>query len=108
MKFMINCDEATAICDKSQYGEATIYDKIRPNFHLLVCKYCKSYTKKAKFLVSINFYCRISNKGGGGKSYLKFYPRTQLAFSFLKESPKLSSTAKQNIIPKIVVHHPPL
>jgi len=46
MKFMINCDEATAICDKSQYGEATIYDKIRLSYHLLVCKYCKTYSKQ--------------------------------------------------------------
>ncbi len=46
MKFMINCDEATAICDKNQYGEASIYDKIRLSFHLMVCKYCKSYTKQ--------------------------------------------------------------
>ena len=43
---MIDCDEATAICDKNQYGEATIYDKIRLNFHLLACKYCKAYTKQ--------------------------------------------------------------
>ncbi len=46
MKFIINCDEATAICDKNQYGEASIYDKIMLGFHLLVCKYCKSYTKQ--------------------------------------------------------------
>jgi hypothetical protein len=46
MKFMINCDEATAICDKNQYGEASIMDKIRLNFHLVVCKYCKAYTKQ--------------------------------------------------------------
>ena len=46
MKFMISCDEATAICDKSQYGEATLYDKIRLSFHLLVCKYCKTYSKQ--------------------------------------------------------------
>jgi uncharacterized Fe-S cluster-containing radical SAM superfamily protein len=43
---MINCDEATAICDKNQYGEATVIDKIRLNFHLMVCKYCKAYTKQ--------------------------------------------------------------
>jgi len=46
MKFMINCDEATAICDKNQYGEASIMDKICLNFHLVVCKYCKAYTKQ--------------------------------------------------------------
>lgn len=43
---MINCDEATTICDKSQYGEASLSEKISLNFHLLICKYCKKYTKQ--------------------------------------------------------------
>jgi hypothetical protein len=47
---MINCDEATAICDKNQYGEATVIDKIRLNFHLIVCKYCKAYTKQNQLM----------------------------------------------------------
>jgi len=46
MKFMINCDEATAICDKSQYGEASLSEKISLNIHLIICKYCKQYTKQ--------------------------------------------------------------
>lgn len=54
MKFMINCDEATAICDKNQYGEASLADKVRLNFHLVVCKYCKAYTKQNR-LMSIWF-----------------------------------------------------
>ena len=32
MKFMISCDEATAICDKNQYGEATLTEKISLSF----------------------------------------------------------------------------
>jgi len=43
---MINCDEATAICDKSQYGEASLSEKISLNIHLIICKYCKQYTKQ--------------------------------------------------------------
>lgn len=46
MKLMINCDEATAICDKSQYGEASLSEKISLNIHLLICRYCKKYTKQ--------------------------------------------------------------
>ena len=45
MKFKISCDEATAICDKNQYGEASLAEKISLSFHLFVCKYCKQYTK---------------------------------------------------------------
>jgi hypothetical protein len=43
---MINCDEATTICDKTQYGEVTFLDKVKLSFHLLICKYCKTYSKQ--------------------------------------------------------------
>lgn len=50
---MINCDEATAICDKNQYGEASLSEKVRLTFHLLVCKYCKSYSKQNNLMSQI-------------------------------------------------------
>lgn len=53
MKFMINCDEATAICDKNQYGEASLSEKVRLTFHLLVCKYCKSYSNQNNLMSQI-------------------------------------------------------
>lgn len=40
----ISCDEATTICDKSQYGEATLLEKIKLNWHLFLCKNCGKYT----------------------------------------------------------------
>ncbi len=52
-KFMISCDEATTICDKNQYGEATKWDKLRLNFHLLLCKHCKTYSKQNNFITKI-------------------------------------------------------
>lgn len=65
-KFFINCDEATTICDKSQYDEATLYDKIRLSFHLVMCKYCKKYTKQNHLMTDIfNKYattCEASDK----------------------------------------------
>jgi len=45
-KLMISCDEATAICDKNQYGEASSWDKLKLNFHLLLCKHCATYSKQ--------------------------------------------------------------
>lgn len=53
MGFIINCDEATTICDKNQYGEASIYDKIKLNFHLFMCKYCMKYTKQNGIMTQI-------------------------------------------------------
>lgn len=52
-KFMISCDEATAICDKNQYGEASRWDKIRLNFHLMLCKHCKAYSKQNNVITKL-------------------------------------------------------
>ncbi len=53
MKLTITCDEATAICDKSQYGEASLSEKIQPNIHLLICKFCRKYTKQNNLMSQI-------------------------------------------------------
>ena len=53
MKFMINCDEATTICDKNQYGEASLSEKLRLNLHLFICKHCSSYTKQNQLMSQI-------------------------------------------------------
>ena len=45
-KINITCDEATTICDKSQYGEASLYEKIKLNLHLFICKICALYSKQ--------------------------------------------------------------
>ena len=52
-KFFINCDEATTICDKSQYGEASLYDKIRLNIHMIMCKHCRKYTKQNSLMTQL-------------------------------------------------------
>jgi len=46
----ISCDEATKICDKNQYGEASLWDKVKINFHLLLCKKCGLYSKQNTIL----------------------------------------------------------
>lgn len=46
----LSCDEATAICDKSQYCEINIWDKIKLSLHLLLCKKCGLYTKQNSVL----------------------------------------------------------
>ncbi len=45
-KFSITCDEATTICDKSQYKEATLLEKLRLNWHFVQCKVCRLYSKQ--------------------------------------------------------------
>lgn len=46
----ISCDEATKICDKNQYGEASLLDKIKLNIHLFLCKKCGLYSKQNRIL----------------------------------------------------------
>jgi len=45
-KFFINCDEATAICNKNQYKEASLWEKVRLGLHLFICKKCGQYSKQ--------------------------------------------------------------
>lgn len=59
-KFKITCDEATTICDKSQYGKATIVEIIKLRIHFLGCKICALYTKQNSLLSKI----LNLNKGG--------------------------------------------
>lgn len=45
-KIIIACDEANHVCDKTQYKEATLWEKIKLNIHLIYCNACRKYTKK--------------------------------------------------------------
>lgn len=42
---MIPCNEANHVCDKTQYKDATLWEKIKLNIHLLYCRACRGYTK---------------------------------------------------------------
>ncbi len=46
MKFKLTCDEATAICTKNQYGEASFGEKFRMLFHVIFCPVCRLYSKQ--------------------------------------------------------------
>lgn len=41
---MISCEEAQHICDKAQYKEANLWERLKLSIHLLACKVCKEYT----------------------------------------------------------------
>jgi len=46
----ITCEEAKHICDKSQYGESTLWEKIKLNIRLSWCKITRAYTKRNSHL----------------------------------------------------------
>tara|TARA_R110002073_G_scaffold279026_1_gene442943 strand:- start:203505 stop:203762 length:258 start_codon:yes stop_codon:yes gene_type:complete len=52
-KLFINCDEATTICTKNQYKEASFIEKIQLGIHLLRCKICGLYSKQNTKLTEV-------------------------------------------------------
>jgi len=52
-KLFISCDEAKEICDKSQYGEATFWEKVKLTIRLSWCSISKKYSKKNKQLTNV-------------------------------------------------------
>ncbi|WP_299890181.1 glycine dehydrogenase [uncultured Lacinutrix sp.] len=44
-KIFLSCDEANHTCDKTQYKEASLWEKIKLNIHLAYCAACRKYTK---------------------------------------------------------------
>ncbi len=42
----LTCDEATKICDKNQYKEAPLWEKIKLSVHLFLCNKCGLYSKQ--------------------------------------------------------------
>ena len=53
MNFLINCDEATTICNKNQYEEASLWEKMRLMIHLFICKNCGQYSKQNATLTKV-------------------------------------------------------
>ena len=41
----IPCEEAGHNCDKNQYKEATFWQKVKLNIHLIYCRACREYSK---------------------------------------------------------------
>lgn len=51
--FFIACDEAQHCCDKAQYNEASLLEKIKLSVHLLFCRACQKYTSNNKKLTKL-------------------------------------------------------
>ena len=53
MKLFIKCDEANHTCDKTQYNEASFWEKVKLNIHLIYCAACRKYTARNTKLTSV-------------------------------------------------------
>lgn len=41
----LDCEKARHICDKTQYKESTLLEKIKHTIHLIYCSACRKYSK---------------------------------------------------------------
>ncbi|GMN07627.1 hypothetical protein MTsPCn5_30160 [Croceitalea sp. MTPC5] len=55
---MISCDEASNICNKKQYKEASKWQVFKLRFHILYCKTCSKFSSKNTKLTSL---CQQAN-----------------------------------------------
>ena len=49
----MNCEEARRFCDKEEYAEASLMEKIRLRLHLWFCFACKKYKEQNKKLSNL-------------------------------------------------------
>ncbi|QLE00470.1 hypothetical protein HX109_02420 [Galbibacter sp. BG1] len=69
--FFISCEEAKHICDKVQYGEASLLEKLKLNLRLLWCRATKSYTKRNMKLTELCKEAQIKTLDEQKKSEMK-------------------------------------
>lgn len=68
---MISCDEAALICNKSQYHEASVSEKVKLKLHILFCSTCKTFSKKNKQLSNLFEKARLYVLSDAAKEDLK-------------------------------------
>ncbi len=47
---MMNCKEATRMVSDGLDRDLTLSDKLRLQMHLLICSYCRNFSKQGNFL----------------------------------------------------------
>ncbi len=52
-KVMINCNEASSICNKNQYCKTSFLDKLKLGIHNFLCKRCKLYSEQNELMTKI-------------------------------------------------------
>lgn len=50
---LVSCEEAKHICDKMQYGEATLLERLKLRFRIMWCRATKTYSKKNSDLTQL-------------------------------------------------------
>ncbi len=75
---MISCDEAALICNKSQYREARLPEKLMLKLHILFCSTCSSFSKRNKKLSEMFGKAKLHVLSDSNKKQLKQLIRERL------------------------------
>lgn len=81
MKVKVTCQEANHICDKNQYREASFWEKVRLNIHLIYCRACRKYTARNMKLTKAMKNPEVKTMDSAAKNDLK----AQLEKEMLKQ-----------------------
>ncbi len=68
---MISCEKAVHLCNKSQYKESTLWERIKLTIHLYTCKVCSAYSKKNSKLTSLCEQANMFNLSEADKAEMK-------------------------------------
>ncbi|MBT8244039.1 MAG: hypothetical protein HKP48_09415 [Winogradskyella sp.] len=71
IKLKVECREANHICDKKQYKEASLREKIVLTFHLLYCRACRKYTARNTKLTKLVKNPRVETLNTSAKHKLQ-------------------------------------
>lgn len=70
-KIFVSCDKATHTCDKTQYNEASLWEKIKLNIHLIYCKACRKYSANNSKLTRLTHKPEVNCLKNSEKEKLK-------------------------------------
>lgn len=71
MNIKLECHEANHLCDKNQYKEATFWEKVKLNIHLIYCRACRKYTARNNRLTKVVKSPEVHSVSPTDKSVLK-------------------------------------
>jgi len=79
MSIKLECHEANHICDKNQYREATFWEKVRLNIHLIYCRACRKYTVRNTKLTKAVKNPKVSTMSASAKESLNERLRQEMS-----------------------------
>ena len=67
----VSCEEAKHICDKNQYGDASILEIIKLNIRLIYCKATRAYSRKNTKLTKVIKKSKVQTLSSSKKEDMK-------------------------------------